>query len=311
MIDDIETARAALGKIIARWTENRELFSPTIPGLSFIRHNHIYEPVCGMHEPSICLITQGAKRVVLGDETYEYDSQHYLFTSINLPTIVQIVSASPEQPYLGLKLQLVLSEVSQMLLDSNLPAPAVQKPIRGMVTGEINLPLLNAFLRLVGLLDEPQDIPMLAPIIQREIHYRLLTGDQGAHLRQVASTGSSSEQIAKVIDWLKSNFKQPLRVDDLASRARMSSSSFHHRFRSMTALSPLQYQKSLRLNEARRLMMTENLDAAAAAFEVGYENPAQFNREYKRTFGTPPKRDITKIRQMLSTGCASGSTQGI
>ncbi len=256
-------------------------------------------------------VTQGAKRVVLGGETYEYDTQHFLFTSINLPTIAQIVSASPDRPYLALKLTLDLAEISQMLLDSNLPAPTVQKPIRGMVTGEVTLPLLEAFQRLVGLLDEPRDIPMLAPIIQREIYYRLLTGDQGAHLRQVASTGSNGEQIAKVIDWLKSNFKQSLRVDDLASRAHMSSSAFHHHFRSMTALSPLQYQKNLRLNEARRLMMMENLDAAAAAFEVGYENPSQFNREYKRTFGIPPKRDITIIRQTLSGCFASGTTQEI
>ena len=300
MIDNIETARETLRKKIAMWTANGELSATAIPALSFIRHNHIYEPVCGLHEPSVCLVTQGAKRVVLGGETYEYDTQHFLFTSINLPTIAQIVSASPDRPYLALKLTLDLAEISQMLLDSNLPAPTVQKPIRGMVTGEVTLPLLEAFQRLVGLLDEPRDIPMLAPIIQREIYYRLLTGDQGAHLRQVASTGSNGEQIAKVIDWLKSNFKQSLRVDDLASRAHMSSSAFHHHFRSMTALSPLQYQKNLRLNEARRLMMMENLDAAAAAFEVGYENPSQFNREYKRTFGIPPKRDITIIRQTFS-----------
>ncbi len=311
MIDNIETARETLRKKIAMWTANGELSATAIPALSFIRHNHIYEPVCGLHEPSVCLVTQGAKRVVLGGETYEYDTQHFLFTSINLPTIAQIVSASPDRPYLALKLTLDLAEISQMLLDSNLPAPTVQKPIRGMVTGEVTLPLLEAFQRLVGLLDEPRDIPMLAPIIQREIYYRLLTGDQGAHLRQVASTGSNGEQIAKVIDWLKSNFKQSLRVDDLASRAHMSSSAFHHHFRSMTALSPLQYQKNLRLNEARRLMMMENLDAAAAAFEVGYENPSQFNREYKRTFGIPPKRDITIIRQTLSGCFASGTTQEI
>jgi AraC-like DNA-binding protein len=263
-----------------------------------------------MHEPCVCLITQGAKRVVVGDETYEYDAQHYLLTAINLPTLVKIVSASPERPYLGIKLQLDLREISQMLIDSNLPAPVVQKPIRGMVTGEVTLPLLTTFQRLVGLLDEPQDIPMLAPMIQREIIYRLLTGDQGAHLRQVASTGSNSQQIAKVIDWLKSNFKQSLRVDELASLAHMSSSAFHHQFRAMTALSPLQYLKNLRLNEARRLMMMENLDAATAAFEVGYENPAQFSREYKRSFGSPPKQDITNIRQMMSTGFAPASTQG-
>jgi len=300
VFNDIEAVRSLLGKSITKWTQNGELPRTAIPGLSLVRYNHTHQPVCGMHEPSVYLIAQGSKRVVVGDQKYEYDEQHYLFTSIDIPTVAQVVMATPEHPYLGLKLQLDMREVSQMLLDSDLPAPAMQKPIRGMVTGEVTLALVTAFHRLVGLLDEPQDIPMLAPMIKREIYYRLLTGDQGAHLRQVASTGSNSQQIARAIDWLKSNFKQSLRVDDLASQARMSISSFHHQFRSMTALSPLQFQKSLRLNEARRLMITENVDAATAAFEVGYENPSQFSREYKRTFGSPPKRDVTQLRERLS-----------
>lgn len=164
-------------------------------------------------------------------------------------------------------------------------------------TGEVTLPLLTAFQRLIDLFDEQWDIPILAPIIQREIIYRLLVGDQGTRLRQIASAGSQSHQIARAIDWLKSNFTRPLRIDDLAAHVRMSTSTFHHHFRSMTALSPLQFQKQLRLREARRLMLAEQLDAATAAFQVGYESPSQFSREYNRLFGAPPLRDITNLRQ--------------
>ena len=169
-----------------------------------------------------------------------------------------------------------------------------------MATGEVTLPLLNAFQRLIDLLAEKQDIPFLAPVIQREIIYRLLVGEQGARLRQIASAGSKSQQIARAIDWLKRNFTQPLRIDDLAEQVNMSNTSFHNHFRSMTALSPLQFQKQLRLQEARRLMLAERMDAANAAFQVGYESPSQFSREYNRVFGAPPLRDITNLRQLTA-----------
>ena len=187
-----------------------------------------------------------------------------------------------------------------MIADSYLPPPRTQQSSRGMATGEVTLPLVNAVQRLIDLLDEKQDIPILAPIIQREIIYRLLVGDQGARLRQIASAGSQSHQIARAIDWLKANFTQPLRIDDLAKQASMSASTFHHHFRSMTALSPLQYQKQLRLQEARRLMLSERLDAATASFQVGYESPSQFSREYNRFFGAPPLRDITNLLQSVT-----------
>jgi transcriptional regulator GlxA family with amidase domain len=186
------------------------------------------------------------------------------------------------------------------MVDSKLPPPRPQQSRRGMATGEVTLPLLSAFQRLLDLLDEPQDIPMLAPMIRKEIFYRLLVGDQGMRLRQMASVGSQSHQIARAIDWLKGNFSQPMRIDELATQVNMSTSTFHHHFRALTAMSPLQYQKWLRLNEARRLMLTELLDAATAAFQVGYESPSQFSREYNRLFGAPPLRDITKLRQMAT-----------
>jgi AraC-like DNA-binding protein len=298
----MKVALEALRMSIARLTDKGELFTTAVPGLSLYRKDEPTEPITGMYEPSICMVMQGAKRVVLGDETYVYDAHHYLITSVHLPTVVQVIEASPEKPYLGLKLKLDQREISQLMADSNLPAPRAQKSARGMATGEVTVQLVTAFQRLLDLLSEESDIPILAPIIQREIIYRLLVGDQGTRLRQIASAGSQSHQIARAIDWLKSNFARPLRIDDIAAQARMSTSTFHHHFRSMTALSPLQFQKQLRLQEARRLMLAEHLDAATAAFQVGYESPSQFSREYNRQFGTPPLRDIAALRQMTSAG---------
>ncbi len=298
--NDVKVVLRGLVKSIARWTEHGELFTTAVPGLSLFRREAPTEPITGMYEPSICLVAQGAKRVQLGDDTYVYDAQHYLITSVHLPTVVQVTEASPEKPYLGLRLTFDLREVSQLMADSNLPLPRMQQSSRGMATGKVTLPLVTAFQRLIDLLADEQDIPILAPIIQREIIYRLLVGDQGERLRQIAAAGSQSRQIARAIEWLKGNFSQPLRIDDLAELARMSTSTFHHHFRSMTAMSPLQYQKQLRLQEARRLMLAEHLDAATAGFQVGYESPSQFSREYGRLFGAPPLRDIAKLRQVAA-----------
>src|SRR6266568_8950208 len=283
--NSMEGAIAVLGKSIARCTESGDQYTTAVPGLSLFRRDAPTEPITGMYEPSICLIAQGAKRVLLGDDTYVYDAHHYLITSVHLPTVVQVIEASREKPYLGLRLMLDQREISQMMVDSNLPAPRVQQSNRGMATGEVTLPLLTAIQRLIDLLAEQQDIPILAPIIQREIIYRLLVGDQGARLRQIAAAGSQSQQIGRAIDWLKGNFTQPLRIEDLASQASMSSSTFHHHFRSMTALSPLQFQKQLRLHEARRLMLGEHLDATSAGFRVGYHDASHFSRDYKKHFG--------------------------
>jgi AraC-like DNA-binding protein len=298
--NSMEVAREALGKSIARWTDKSDRLETAIPGLALWRRDEPTQPASGMYEPSVCLVAQGAKRVVLGDDTYVYDAHHYLITSVDLPTVWQIIEASREKPCLGLVLKLDQREISQLMVDSNLPPPRAQQSSRGMAIGEVTLPLLTAFQRLIELLAEPKDIPILAPIIQREIIYRLLVGDQGARLRQMASAGSQSRQIARAIDWLKGNFTRPLRIDDLATQVNMSTSTFHHHFRALTAMSPLQYQKWLRLNEARRLMLTEHVDAATAAFHVGYESPSQFSREYGRLFGAPPLRDITSLRQVAN-----------
>lgn len=288
----------ALGKIIARWTETGDQLTTAIPGLSLFQRDAVTPPATYLYEQSICLVAQGVKRVILGGDTYVYDHRHFLITSVDLPVVCEVLSASREQPYLSLLLKIDQHEISQLMADSHLPPPRAQQSSRGMAVGEVTLPLLTAFQRLLDLLDEPADIPILWPIIQREIVYRLLVGDQGPHLRQMALAGSQSRQIAQAIHWLKDNYTKPFRIEELAGRVNMSASTFHHHFRTITAMSPLQYQKWLRLNEARRLMLTDGLDAATAAFHVGYESPSQFSREYSRLFGAPPLRNITTLREM-------------
>lgn len=302
--NSMEVMIDTLGKSFARCTQNGDQDPTPVSDLSLFRMNEPTDPISATYEPSICMAVQGAKRVILGEDTYVYDAHNYLITSVHLPTIVQVIEASPEKPFLALRLKLDLKEISQLIVDSNLPQPRVKQSSRGMATGEVTLPLLNAFQRLIDLLAEKQDIPILAPVIQREIMYRLLVGDQGDRLRQIASAGSKSQQIARAIDWLKCNFAQQLSVDELAEQVNMSTTSFHNHFRSITAFSPLQFQKQLRLQEARRLMLVESMNAANAAFQVGYESPSQFNREYNRMFGAPPLRDITKLRQITAIGKA-------
>ncbi len=299
---DPVTGVGSLTAQIARWTESGELYTTAVPGLSLFRRDEPTGPISGMYEPSICVAVQGAKRVILGEDTYVYDASHYLITSVHLPTIVQIIEASPSKPYLGLRLMLDIRKISQLMVDSSLPKPRSHQSTRGMATGKMTVPLIGAFQRLLDLLDEQQDIPILAPNIQKEITYRLLMSEQGERLRRIASAGSQSQQIARAIEWMKNNYSTALSIDELAAQANMSNSTFHHHFRSMTALSPLQFQKQLRLQEARRLMLSERLDAANAAFQVGYESPSQFNREYNRQFGAPPIRDITKLRQVPTGG---------
>lgn len=292
----LETARTLLGNSIAQWTECGDQLTTAIQGLSLYRREKPTRPVSYLCEPSICVIAQGTKRVVLGDEVYDYDARHVFITSVDLPAIVQVTRASREEPYLSLLLQLNLHELSQLMVEARLPPPRTQPSSRAMAIGEATVPLLRAFQRLVALLDEPQDIPILAPIVEREILYRLLVSGQGALLRQIAAAGSHSRQIARAISWLKGHFTESFRVDALADEANMSLSTFHHHFRTVTSMSPLQYQKWLRLNEARRLMLTERMDATTAAFQVGYESPSQFSREYSRSFGAPPLRDIASLR---------------
>ncbi|MBV5303722.1 MAG: AraC family transcriptional regulator [Chlorobium sp.] len=297
----IKSAQEVLRKKIARLTVEGCLQTTAIPELSLYRREAPSEPASYFHGPSICLIAQGAKQVILGDEVYGYDANHFLITSVGMPVIAQVIEASKGCPYLGLTLRLDFKVMAQMIMDNNLPLPKAPSSGRGIAVSEVSTTLIEAFMRLIDLLDEPADISILSPLVQREIYYRLLVGDQGLRLRQILETGSQSHQIARAVEWLKENFTRPLRIDDLASYTSMSTSSFHHHFRALTAMSPLQFQKCLRLQEARRLMLTDHLDAATASFHVGYESPSQFSREYRRLFGAPPMRDLRNFHQ-IATG---------
>ncbi|EGR2284405.1 TPA: AraC family transcriptional regulator N-terminal domain-containing protein [Vibrio parahaemolyticus] len=292
-------ATQKLAKLIDRWTGNANQYDTPISGLRFSRWTTPTPPTIYTHNPSICLIAQGRKRVLLGEESFIYDANHFLISSVDLPIIANIIEASEEQPYLGLIMELDLTEISQLIVDSELAFTQSKEAQKGIAVGELSESLLDAFVRLAELLDEGQNIKILAPIIKREIFYRLLMSEQGTRLHQIVTAGSHSHQIAKAIDWLKNNFVKPLSVGDLASYTGMSKSSFYTHFRSMTSMTPLQFQKKLRLSEARRLMLTENLDAMAATFKVGYESPSQFSREYSRLFGAPPSKDIKSLRENL------------
>ncbi|EGR1118398.1 TPA: AraC family transcriptional regulator N-terminal domain-containing protein [Vibrio parahaemolyticus] len=292
-------ATQKLAKLIERWTGNANQYDTPISGLRFSRWTTPTPPTSYTHNPSICLIAQGRKRVLLGEESFIYDANHFLISSVDLPIIANIIEASEEQPYLGLIMELDLTEISQLIVDSELAFTQSKEAQKGIAVGELSESLLDAFVRLAELLDEGQNIKILAPIIKREIFYRLLMSKQGTRLHQIVTAGSHSHQIAKAIDWLKNNFVKPLSVGDLASYTGMSKSSFYTHFRSMTSMTPLQFQKKLRLSEARRLMLTENLDAMAATFKVGYESPSQFSREYSRLFGAPPSKDIKSLRENL------------
>ncbi len=296
-LHDMNTATAVLVEKVQKWTGDATQFDTEIPGLKLSRWTTPTQPTSYSHNPSICLIAQGKKRVLLGEDSFTYDTNHFLISSVNLPITANIVEATEEAPYLGLIMELDLQEISQLIVDSELSFNSSKEAQKGIAVGELSAYLQDAFIRLMALLDEPENIKILAPVIKREIFYRLLMTEQGARLNQIVTTGSHSHQIAKAIDWLKNNFVKPLSVGDLAAYSGMSKSAFYTHFRSMTSMTPLQFQKKLRLSEARRLMLTENLDAMATTFKVGYESPSQFSREYSRLFGAPPSKDIKALRQ--------------
>jgi AraC-like DNA-binding protein len=253
----------------------------------------------GVFEALLAVIIQGRKRVMVGKDAYVYDGSHFLLTSVELPMLAQVIEASAEAPYLSLRLKLDLKTIRQLILEHELQQPDDAILGKGIEIGPTTLELLNAFERLFDLLQTPGDIPVLSDLIQREIFYRLLRSEQGAVLRRIASRGSLSNRTAGAIAWLKQNYRKPLHIGELAETVHMGVSTLHHHFRAMTSMSPLQYQKQLRLHEARRLMLIEDTDAGGAAIKVGYESATQFNREYGRLFGQPPLRDVKALRASL------------
>lgn len=304
--DDLAGLRLPLCERLLRHARAGELVNPrAVPDLMLVRLDRPEEMVCGVYQPCVALVVQGRKRVCIGDQTLHYDPQRYFVTSLDLPGLATILDASPQAPFLSMALRLDLRLVASMVLEGVAsPAPTADGERHAMSTGRLDAPLLDAFGRLLALVDEPAHAPVLAPLVQREITYRLLTGEAGWRLRQIAAVDSQGHQVSRAIELLKRRFTEALRIDDLARAAHMSVSSLHHHFKALTGMSPLQFQKQLRLAEARRLMLGERLDAATAAYRVGYESPSQFSREYSRHFGAPPVRDIARLRDRADAGAA-------
>jgi len=284
--------RAELARRIAAHATAEGEFITSIPGLSLYRRTAPTACTSAAYQPMLVVFVQGQKRINLGKTSYLCDESKFLLTSVDLPVVSQVVAATPQKPLLSLLLRLEMPMVREILSQQEFQAAQETAGARGMAVGVASVELLDACSRLIDLLDSPHDIPFLASLIQREIIYRLLRSPQGRHLRAIATLGQQSHRTAKAVEWLKENYAKPLRVEQLASVARMGVSTLHHHFRSLTAMSPLQYQKQLRLHMARNRMLMDGLDAASAAFAVGYESASQFNREYSRFFGQPPMRDI-------------------
>lgn len=294
--------REELRRKIAAHTLKAGAHATAILGLTLYRRIAPSPCYPAMYEPSLNVFVQGRKRITLAGMTYRCDESTFVLSSIDVPVVSQIVAATEEVPLLSLQLKLDMSIVREILSQEEFHNGS--SPARGITIGKTTVDLLKPFCRLLDLLDAPEDISFLSDLIQREIVYRLVRGPHGGRLRAIATLGDQSHRTAKAIAWLRANYTKPLRVEELAEIARMGMSTLHHHFRELTAMSPLQYQKQLRLVAARERMLVEGLDAASAAFEVGYESASQFNREYKRLFGQPPMRDI-KVRRLAGSAMVS------
>ncbi|MEH2181560.1 AraC family transcriptional regulator [Nostoc sp.] len=280
----------------------------TIEPLKGLRFNRSSSPSESCHSisiPAFCVIAQGSKEVLLGKDRYQYDPIHYLLATVELPIVSRILEASKEQPYLSLRLDLDPTLVSSVMVEAGHPSSRSRAHVKAIDVSPLDANLLDAVVRLVRLLDSPAEAHVLAPLIKREIIYRLLMGEQGNRLRHIAVFGGYTYYIARAVERLRKDFKEPLRIESIARELGMSVSGFHHHFKSVTAMSPLQFQKQLRLQEARRLMLGENLDATSAAYQVGYDDASHFNREYKRLFGAPPIRDVERLRETVKETVSS------
>lgn len=288
--------RAELAQRIAQFMGSAEMLQTAIPGLTLYRRTSPTAPLSVTYEPSLAIVVQGRKRVELRRKTFIYDAWRFLLTSVDLPVLSHVIEASEASPYLCLRLKLEIRIVGELLSRGEIPAAEVPLDGPAMATSETTVDLFRACSRLMDLLNTPKDIPFLGDSIQREIIYRILQSPEGQRLRAISTLGDQSHRTAKAVAWIRENYAKPLRVEDLAHFTGMSVSTLHTHFRELTSMSPLQYQKQLRLQAARLRMLTDGLDAASAAFEVGYGSATQFNREYSRFFGQPPKRDLRMLR---------------
>lgn len=294
--DHMQAQMGKLVKLIERAIREDGSVEP-LKGLHLNRSSSPKAPIHSVYEPVFCVIAQGSKEIFLGNERYVYDPAHYLLVTADLPLAGHVLEASKERPYLGIRLDLDPTVVSSVMMESDHTSPSSHAGVKAIDVSLLDLNLLDAVVRLVRLVENPNEAHVLAPLVTREIVYRLLMGEQGERLSYIAALGGFTPHIAKAIERLNKEFDQPLRVDGIARELGMSVSGFHHHFKAVTAMSPLQYQKRLRLQEARRLMLGEGLDASSAAYRVGYHDASHFNREYKSLFGLPPVRDVERLRE--------------
>lgn len=285
-----------LAILVMKHTEGNGVHPTAINRLSLARSDALPTATYSLDEPRLIIVVQGKKEMLLGEETYPYHAGQYLIHSVALPTSGRIIEATPDKPCLALRLSLDLVQLCDLVAQMSFSSANQENSVQGLWVSNADAMLIECVLRLVKLLETPQDIPILAPMMIRELYYRLLVGEQSKAVRQIATSGSSMQRIALAIQRIKAEFTHPMRIEDLARQVKMSTSSFHQHFKQVTSMSPVQYQKQLRLLEARRLMLAENFDAIAAAYRVGYESPSQFSREYSRMFGAPPMRDIERKR---------------
>jgi len=285
-----------LKSLIAQFARVDGIQATPIEGMSLVRISHPSEPMHAVHHPALCIVAQGRKRVIAGDRALNYDASNFLVVSVDTPVIGQVVEATPDEPYLCVKLELDAAEISALLIEVGGVTAAAAEAEASVAVSPIMPDLLDAAIRLVKLLERPEDLAVLGPMLKREILYRLLRSDQATKLQQIALAESRLQQVNRAIGWIKLNYRDAFAIETVAAEARMSPSALHLHFKAVTAMSPLQYQKQLRLQEARRLMLAEALDAATAGHRVGYDSPSQFSREYARTFGAPPLRDVARLK---------------
>jgi AraC-like DNA-binding protein len=297
--DSDERALDEIGALVARHATREGMVETAIARVKLVRTSFLSGCVHALQEPAFGLIVQGRKRLMLAGEAYDYDRSSFIVASVDLPVSAQVTQATSDAPCLGFKLDLDAREIASVLLQSQIPPSASEASSRALFLGRTTPALSGAILRLLRLLDTPEDIPALAPLYERELLYRLLRSEQGWRVAQMSTVHSQAQRVGKAIALLKRHFAQPLQVEAVARDVNMSVSSLHHHFKAVTAMSPLQFQKQLRLQEARRLLMTEGVDAATAGHRVGYESASQFSREYSRLFGAPPARDLRRLREGL------------
>jgi AraC-like DNA-binding protein len=297
-------ARRELVALLRRRTGSEGQNETAIPALKFYRYSQPTEPANVLMEPAVYVVLQGRKRVTVGGKSYVYDPSRYLAVSVDLPAVGYVLEASPEEPYLCMTLAVDPRDLAALIVETGRQAPHDDHDGRALYVSALRDPLRDGLLRLVRLLDTPQDIPVLAPLILREINYRLLDSEQFGRLAQIAIGDGRLRRVSGAIGWIKDHFREPLEIQALARHVNMSPSALHHYFKTVAAISPVQYQKRLRLEEARRQLLSGALSAEVIAREVGYESASQFSREYARLFGQPPRRDAQRLRHDLERGDA-------